>query len=73
MSIMKRSAIAIVLLLEAIFSLGSTSCTARRQVGAYFCSDLTDVIYGEHSLQYRGNDFSNHNIDKQYAIYICGN
>jgi hypothetical protein len=73
MSIMKRVAIVIVLFLMVMSSLSSAGCTARRQVGAYSCSDLTDVIYGEKSLQHGETDFSNYDIDKQYAIYICGN
>lgn len=72
MSIMKRAAITVVLFLEVMFSLCLTSCTARRQVGAYSCSDLIDEIYGKKSLQYRENDFSNYDIDMQYAVYICG-
>jgi len=73
MSTMKTQILVIVLLLEMISPWGSAKCAVRRQVGTFSCSDLTDVIYGEKSLQYRGNDFSNYDIDKQYAIYICGN
>jgi hypothetical protein len=30
-------------------------------------------IYGEKSFDYRRNDFSKLSVEKQYAIYICGN
>ncbi|HTZ38598.1 MAG TPA: hypothetical protein VMB77_00455 [Syntrophales bacterium] len=55
------------------FSLNLSSCSHYKKVGNYYCSDLIDTIYGKNSLQFRKDDFSSYDIDKQYAIFICGN
>jgi hypothetical protein len=73
MSIMKLAIIAI-FVVEAILPLSTaSSSTTGKKVGDYYCADLTDLIYGENSLQYRMDDFGNYDVDKQYAIFICGN
>lgn len=62
----------IVIIFAALLCVASCSVTGRK-VGKFDCSDLTEIIYGEKSLQYRIDDFSNYDVEKQYAIFICGN
>ncbi len=42
------------------------------RVGQYECSRLTEYFYGE-PVKVRITQFSAADLDKQYAIYICGN
>jgi hypothetical protein len=41
-------------------------------VGGYDCSELTENFYGK-PLKIRIAEFGNYELEKQYAIYICGN
>lgn len=66
----KRGTAAIVLLFEVVFSLISASCTTNsKAVGCYNCSELNVTV---HKILLREDDFVNYDLDKQYAIYICG-
>jgi hypothetical protein len=70
----KTAVIVAFFFIEAILLFDSGNCSAAiKKVGEYSCSDLTDIIYGEKSLQYRKDDFGKYDVDKQYAIFICGN
>jgi hypothetical protein len=53
--------------------LNAPDCLAAdRLVGEYRCSSLTSYFYGE-SMQTRIARFAVADLEKQYAIYICGN
>lgn len=63
----------IVTLSSILFLTLATCDGTSKKVGEYHCSELIETIYGKESLQFRPNDFSNYDIDKQYALFICGN
>jgi hypothetical protein len=59
--------------LGALWVLSASDCSARdMNVGTYRCSQLTGYFYGD-PLKARMARFSEAPLDKQYAIYICGN
>jgi hypothetical protein len=59
--------------LGALSVLSAAGCSAANmQVGKYKCSQLTEYFYGK-QLKVRVSQFVAADLDKQYAIYICGN
>jgi hypothetical protein len=59
--------------LGALLILCVTDCSAADlHVGTYKCSQLTEYFYGK-PLKARLAQFADADLDKQYAIYICGN
>jgi len=50
-----------------------TGCSAANmRVGEYQCSQLTEYFYGKPPNE-RISQFVAADLEKQYAIYICGN
>jgi hypothetical protein len=57
----------------ALSVLSAAGCSASNpQVGEYTCSQLTEYFYGK-PLKERVAQFVAADLEKQYAIYICGN
>ncbi len=53
--------------------LSATGCAAANmRVGEYKCSQLTEYFYGKPPNE-RVSQFVASDLEKQYAIYICGN
>jgi hypothetical protein len=58
--------------LSVLSLLSVTGCSAANmRVGEYKCSQLTEYFYGE-PLKVRISQFVATDLEKQYAIYICG-
>jgi hypothetical protein len=61
------------LIAAALSSLSAAGCSAASmRVGEYKCSQFTEYFYGK-PLDVRISQFVAADLDKQYAIYICGN
>jgi hypothetical protein len=72
MPAVKRTSIEAVSL-SVLSLLSATSCAAENmRVGEYKCSQLTEYFYGK-PLNVRVSQFVAADLEKQYAIYICGN
>jgi hypothetical protein len=57
----------------ALSLLSAAGCSAANmRVGEYKCSQLTEYFYGK-PLNVRVSEFVAADLEKQYAIYICGN
>jgi hypothetical protein len=60
-------------IISVLSLLSATGCAAANmRVGGYKCSQLTDYFYGK-PLNVRVSQFVAADLEKQYAIYICGN
>ena len=58
----------------AIVVFSQTACSGTtRKVGDFYCSDLTETFFYGKSIKSRMSDFGNYPVEKQYAIFICGN
>jgi len=65
--IMNAASLAVLLLLSA------TGCHGGREhVRGYNCSELAKTYFSK-PLKSTIDDFSDYNVEKQYAIFICGN
>ena len=63
--------LSIILVITGVF--GAPSCSsAEITVGKYRCSSLTSYFYGD-SMKVRVARFAAADVEKRYAIYICGN
>lgn len=67
-----RTACRVTLISIALCVLLTTACAADTMVGKYKCSQLTSYFYGE-PLKARVAQFADADLEKQFAIYICGN
>jgi hypothetical protein len=47
-------------------------CPTRTQVGQYKCSDLWKSFFLKKSPETQMAEFTQYDLEKQYAIYICG-
>lgn len=63
-----------VLIFGAIFSLSQTACSRPvKKIGDYDCSELVESFFYGRSVSDRINDFAKHPVEKQFAIFVCGN
>lgn len=58
--------------LALLLSLGVAGCWGGRNVRGFDCAELANTFFRK-PLRITISEFSDYDVDKQYAIYICGN